>query len=814
MRSLRARIGLILVGLTLLSSFVLIVGTNWIVSDSKEADVLDSISSKRELKSAELELYFTRLQFEVETLARIPLMAQWIPALRDAFRDLPAATAGQQSRVQQHYDAHFWPRVNDVLREPGDQERLLQMSPQALYAQWQYLATNPFPVGEKDKLDAAGSERYSQVHAEVHAFMRQTLHDGGFYDLFLITPEGDMVYSVYKETDFGTNLRTGPYQATGLGRAFQEAARLRETVFIDYSLYLPSYGDAAAFIGVPVTRNGQFVGVFVGQVSSVEIGGVLSNNDSWSSLGLGQIGEVMLVGSDLRLRNQVRALSEDAAGFVSRNVSSLSRREGALLEALSSSILNVAVDHPAVEAALNGESGIAHLTFDGVPSIVSYGPVQIGTLTWAMLVRQGEVEAYASLTSLRLNLALLLLVLLAGTLLGTPFIARAIANPLETLSASAQRVSKGSLNEQVTLKGADELTSLGEAFNEMVRQIAAQQNRLREEQVYLAHHAQKLFVGMEQLAQGDLTVQIASPRNNDTVSGLIERYNTSVSLFARTMQSLVQHVEGTALSMGQMSVATQEVSTTAEVQASQVREVDRSIAEMVSTILEVAQNLSRINEMADRSGQMAAEGAGRVEEVTHLISHLKSQMDTEAAQMSTLVESSKQISRVIQTIEDIAYEINLISLNATIEAARAGEVGAGFSVVARRIRDLSERTRQVTGEVSETTNSVVEGIGTISEMLQQGHKMASRSLHEAELAHQLMQRVLSSSSNTQEVIGNTAAATEELSVTSEQLGDRMAAVSMSITEGATALHQVATSVHHVQQTAEQLEALSRSFKLS
>lgn len=814
MRSLRARITLVLAGLTLLSSFVLILGTNWVVSRVKQRDVLAALASKRELKSAELHLYFSRLQYEVEMLARMPSTAEWLPALRDAFRELPAATAAQRTRLEQHYDAHFWPRVDAVLRESGDRERHLQMNPQAQFLQVQYLATNPFPVGEKDKLEAAGAERYDLLHAQVHAFMRKTLQEGGFYDLFLISPEGDMVYSVFKEVDFATNLRTGPYQSSGLGRAFQEAARLRETVFIDYSLYLPSYGDAAAFIGVPVFRNDQFVGVFVAQVSSVEIGRVLSNANAWHTLGLGETGEVLLVGPDGKLRNQVRALSIDAAGFIARNAPELPRREAALLEGLSSSILNVGIDAPAVQAALSGETGTTHFVFDDEQSVVAYGSVQVGSLTWALLVRQSEHEAYASIRSLRMSLGLILLVLLGATLAGAPFIARVVAIPLETLTASAQRVSQGALDEQVSLKGATELESLGTSFNEMVRQISAQQKRLQDEQAYLAHHAEHLFVGLERLAQGDLTTQIVSPNQQDTVSGIIERYNTSVTLFANAMQTLVHHVEGTAMAMAQMSVATQEVSTTAEVQATQVREVDRSIAEMVKTILEVAQNLSRVNEMAVRSGQMAAEGAGRVEEVTVLISNLKTQMDEQAAQMSNLVEASHQISQVIQTIEDIAYEINLISLNATIEAARAGEVGAGFSVVAHRIRDLSERTRQVTSEVSTTTSSVVDGVGTIATLLERGHKLASSSLSEAELAHQLMQRVLSSSSNTQEVIGNTAAATEELSVTSEQLGERMATVSLSITEGATALHELAASVHHVQQNAEQLEYLSQKFKLA
>jgi methyl-accepting chemotaxis protein len=87
-----------------------------------------------------------------------------------------------------------------------------------------YIHENPYPVGGKDNLEFAsdGSE-YSAVHGRYHYFLRTFLLHRGVYDMFLFNANGDLVYTSFKEDDYATNLVTGRYKDSDLGRAFREA---------------------------------------------------------------------------------------------------------------------------------------------------------------------------------------------------------------------------------------------------------------------------------------------------------------------------------------------------------------------------------------------------------------------------------------------------------------------------------------------------------------------------------------------------------------------------------------------------------------
>ena len=92
------------------------------------------------------------------------------------------------------------------------------------YLQKQYITANPNPLGEKEKLDfAADGSEYSAVHKKHHPFLRKFLQERGNYDIFIFDKKGDLVYSVFKELDYATNLNTGKYKDTDLGRSFREA---------------------------------------------------------------------------------------------------------------------------------------------------------------------------------------------------------------------------------------------------------------------------------------------------------------------------------------------------------------------------------------------------------------------------------------------------------------------------------------------------------------------------------------------------------------------------------------------------------------
>ena len=87
-----------------------------------------------------------------------------------------------------------------------------------------YIHDNPHPMGEKDELDrAADASDYTKAHARFHPWFRTFLRERGYYDLFLFDPEGNCIYTVFKELDYATNLITGPWRDTDLGRVFRAA---------------------------------------------------------------------------------------------------------------------------------------------------------------------------------------------------------------------------------------------------------------------------------------------------------------------------------------------------------------------------------------------------------------------------------------------------------------------------------------------------------------------------------------------------------------------------------------------------------------
>lgn len=87
-----------------------------------------------------------------------------------------------------------------------------------------YFEENPNPTGSKENLDfAPDGSVYSTVHSEFHPWFRQFLRERGYYDTFLFDTDGDLVYSVYKELDYATNLNSGQWRDSDLGNAFRGA---------------------------------------------------------------------------------------------------------------------------------------------------------------------------------------------------------------------------------------------------------------------------------------------------------------------------------------------------------------------------------------------------------------------------------------------------------------------------------------------------------------------------------------------------------------------------------------------------------------
>ncbi|MDA9372285.1 hypothetical protein N9R09_04235 [Porticoccaceae bacterium] len=160
------------------------------------------------------------------------------------------------------------------------------MAETARYLQYHYISNNHFPLGKKHQLEHADNQSlYSRVHVQFHHVFEEYQNEFGYYDIFLIdNPTDDIVYSVFKEVDFATNLRSGPFRKSNLADAFDAVNELTmadEVAFIDFDYYRPSYGAPAAFVATLVYDNEVPIGTLVFQFPLDKLNAIMTDDGMW-----------------------------------------------------------------------------------------------------------------------------------------------------------------------------------------------------------------------------------------------------------------------------------------------------------------------------------------------------------------------------------------------------------------------------------------------------------------------------------------------------------------------------------------------------
>ena len=196
-----------------------------------------------------------------------------LPTTRTALKSLDSAADALEAdpkvepdmeKLAERYDQQA-SRTVDLA--PGARERWMEkLDPVAVKLQHLYVSGNPNEIGQKHLLNDAGDgSTYSRLHTELHPVYRSLMERYGFYDIFIIEPhQGRIIYSVFKEVDFATSLKDGPYANTAFARAAQTmiaSGGEEPYIFADFEAYEPSYNAQAFFMMVPVKREGVLLGL-------------------------------------------------------------------------------------------------------------------------------------------------------------------------------------------------------------------------------------------------------------------------------------------------------------------------------------------------------------------------------------------------------------------------------------------------------------------------------------------------------------------------------------------------------------------------
>lgn len=502
--------------------------------------IYDHLTSLRAARSRQIEAYFDRIGNDLRSLAENVRRHEAMGEFADAFDAIQDEDVSEQmrTRVDAFYEQSFFPALKASEDPDVDMYRPRRSSGQ--YLQYHYLSANPNRVGDKHNLnDASDGSAYSDLHLEYHPLFRDFIERYDYYDLFLINPDGDIVYSVAKETDYGTNLVSGPYRGSSLAKVFEETRHKRESnaiVIVDFAPYGPSFMGPAGFMATPIFKDAQLVGVLAIQLPIVEINRIMTDSRHWQSDGLGETGEVYLVGPDFLMRSASRFMIEQPADFLgdlrSRNQSAEMVDR---IDRNGTTVLSQEVRTEATTAALvHGQSGTDVMEdYRGEHVLTAYAPLEIKGLDWAIIAGMDRDEAYAPIERFERIIATTALGILVLSTLLAMLLAWAFLRPIRRLIDGARRVAEGDLDVHVDVGSGDELDELATSFNQMVVNLKERtgeaEERSREAHRLLASIlptsvADRLKAGDGAVADSfpDVTVVFANLKGVDELSGQIE----------------------------------------------------------------------------------------------------------------------------------------------------------------------------------------------------------------------------------------------------------------------------------------------------
>ena len=487
-----------LIVMLLVVSLCAMLTSTYICSSSGKAiiteKVFNQLTSLRAAKTYQIQDYFQNLYHHTQTLSEDLTIVGALQDFKTAYRQLEQSTipANFDTKIENYYQTQFLPKLT---RTNEGQPILASYTPKtnaARYLQYHYIAANPNPVGKKLLLDDPNdTSAYSRIHARYHPIFRNIVEKYGYYDMFLIDPEGTVLYTVFKEADFTTNLTNGPYNESNLAEAIAAARQANGTGYVkivDFKPYTPSYGAPAAFIAAPIFNNSQFIGVLAFQLPVDKINNVMTGNKSWKQNGLGESGETYLVGSDYLMRSASRFQIEDPEAHA-KTLASIGTDEKTVkkIKEFNTTILLQKVETKAVKEALFGKQGTQVIDdYRDIPVLSSYAPLEIDGLRWVILAEMDVSEAYASIHSFEKKVLIGATLIIALITLVAMWLTSIFVKPINTLIKSARKVGAGEFDAFVKSGSEDEFGELAKSFNQTISslrvetQLIEQENRANE----------------------------------------------------------------------------------------------------------------------------------------------------------------------------------------------------------------------------------------------------------------------------------------------------------------------------------------------